>query len=233
MEPIKEQRKDSRPCLIVSGGETDPWQLKTEYEKLRRQGGLLVAADRGLEALRQLQEIPCIPDLAVGDFDSVSPDTLGYFQKIDGIRWEKHRPEKDESDTELAVTLAAGEGCKELLLMGVTGTRLDHVLSNIHLLADARRQGLTCTILDGHNRIRLTGEPMTFRREESPYPFVSFIPLSEEVTHMKLTGFKYNLEDYHMVLGVECGHCVSNEIVEQEAHLSFEKGLLLVIESKD
>lgn len=229
--------------LIVSGGQTDPAQLKAEYERLRADGGVFIAADSGLEAIRGIQEEAggtldtgirsYIPDIVVGDFDSVSPDTLRYFQRMDGVRWERHRPEKDESDTELAFTIAAEEGCQELLLMGATGTRLDHVISNIHLLKAGKSRGLDCTILDLHNRIRLTTEPVTFYKKDCPYPFISFIQLSEEVTHMWLTGFKYKLEDYHMVLGVECGHCVSNEITEERAELSFEKGTLLIIESCD
>lgn len=233
-----------RRALIVSGGRTDRMQLKAEYEKLRACGGLFIVADSGLEAVHDICEEACtpdagaksgacIPDIAVGDFDSVSPGTFRYFARMEGIRWERHRPEKDESDTELAFTVAEEEGCEEILLMGATGTRLDHVISNLHLLKAGADRGLRCTILDLHNRIRLTTEPMTFYKKECPYPFISFIQLSEEVTHMRLTGFKYKLEDYHMVLGVECGHCVSNEIVEEKAELFFEKGILLVIESCD
>lgn len=237
--------KEGRRSLIVSGGQTDPVQLKSEYKRLRADGGLFIAADSGLEVVRRINEgistdrqagvsaQRCIPDIVVGDFDSVTPETLGYFQQIAGIRWERHRAEKDESDTELAFTIAAEEGCREILLMGATGTRIDHVISNIHLLKAGRDRGLTCTILDLHNRIRLTTEPMTFYKADSSYPFISFIQLSEEVTHMTLTGFKYCLTDYHMVLGVECGHCVSNEIAKEKAKLSFEKGMLLVIESRD
>lgn len=255
----KSIRRKGRRGLIVSGGQTDPGQLKTEQERLRADGGIFIAADSGLEAIRCIQaasgsrpetreeagekageeagkeagEETCIPDIVVGDFDSVSPETLEYFRRIPGIRWERHRAEKDESDTELAFTIAAEEGCREILLMGATGTRVDHLISNIHLLKAGQDRGLDCTILDRHNRIRLTAEPVTFFRKDSPYPFVSFIPLSEEVTHMTLTGFKYGLTDYHMVLGVECGHCVSNEIVEEEARLFFEKGQVLVIEARD
>jgi len=54
-----------------------------------------------------------------------------------------------------------------------------------------------------------------------------------EVTHLRLTGFKYPLSDHHMVLGVECGHCISNELAAEEAVLEFAEGLVLAIESSD
>lgn len=242
-------------ALIVAGGQTDAGQLREEIQKLRQAGGILIAADRGLEVLlRLLQsmktdteaeadtekavsslEAGFLPDIAVGDFDSVSPETLAVFQRYGAIRWERHRPEKDESDTELAFTIAEEAGVSRILLMGVTGTRIDHMLSNVHLLKRGMNSGIECFLLDAHNRVRLVSEGCTFWKAGNPYPFVSFLPLTMEVTHVKLTGFKYPLADYHMVLGVECARCVSNEIAAgaDEAHLEFDEGLLLVIESRD
>lgn len=240
-------------ALIVSGGQIDLDQLWTEICKLRKNGGMLIAADSGLEALYRLQKLRkeretgeedawektekeksfLLPETAVGDFDSVSAETLEYFQKHPEICFERHRPEKNESDTELAFTIAQEKGIRDLTLMGATGTRMDHVLSNIQLLEAARKRGLACRILDPHNRIRLVAGRTVFRRSECPYPYISFVPLTMEVTHIRLTGFKYPLEDHHMILGVECGHCISNEIAAEEAVLDFEEGLMLAVESRD
>ena len=227
---MEEEHGSSDSALIVSGGQIDCDQLKEEICKLREAGGMLIAADSGLDALRQ---IGVLPDVAVGDFDSVNPETLASCMKYDGFRMERHCPQKNESDTELAFRIAAEAGVRKLLLMGATGTRLDHVFSNVHLLKEAMDQKMECCLLDAHNRIRLAAGRMVFHKEDSPYPYISFVPLTMEVTHIKLTGFKYPLEDHHMVLGVECGHCISNEIAEEEAVLEFETGLLLAIESKD
>lgn len=219
-----------KTALIVAGGQVEAELLRREAQKLRASGGLLIAADGGLEALRK-QGLR--PDVAVGDFDSVSEETLAACMAEPGIRFERHRPEKNESDTELAFSIAREAGAKEAVLLGATGTRLDHVLANIHLLKEAFDLGLSCRLLDSHNRIRLVAGRTVFRRAECPYPYISFVPLSMEVTHMRLTGFKYPLKDHHMVLGAECGHCISNELAAEEAVLEFENGLLLAIESKD
>lgn len=219
-----------KPALIVSGGNVDAGQLREQASRIREAGGLLIAADSGLEMLKTLE---LKPDVAVGDFDSVSEETLAFYTARQGIRFERHRPEKNESDTELAFSIAKEAGATELLLLGAVGTRLDHVLANIHLLKEALDWGIPCVILDCHNRIRLVTGRTVFRRAECPYPYISFIPLTMEVTHIRLTGFKYPLADHHMRLGVECGHCVSNEIAAQEAVLEFESGLLLAIESRD
>ena len=161
-------------ALIVSGGQTDPGQLRQQIRKLRNQNGLLIAADSGLEVLDRLicQETQpeawavYIPDVAVGDFDSVDPQVLARFQQRGPIRFERHRPEKNETDTELAFTIAEETGVTDIVLMGATGTRLDHVLSNIHLLKAAMDRGLSCQVLDRYNRIRLVQGRTVFIKDE-------------------------------------------------------------------
>ena len=223
-------------ALIVSGGQTDPEQLRQEVTDLRASGGLLIAADSGLQALDCLicWEDPGIflPDVAVGDFDSVDPQVLERFLQWDQIRIERHRPEKNETDTELAFTIAQEAGVTEIVLMGATGTRLDHVLSNVHLLKAARDRGLSCTLLDRYNRICLAEKSMEFQKEEQ-WPFVSLVPLSMEVTGVTLQGFKYPLQDHRLILGQECGLCVSNELAAEKATLEMKEGLLLVIRARD
>lgn len=219
-----------KQALIVAGGQIDTDLLKRQLALLAAGNGLLIAADRGLEALKAVE---AVPDVAVGDFDSVSAEVLAEYMAQPSVIFERHRPEKDESDTELAFRIAQESGVQELTLMGVTGTRLDHVLANIHLLKTALDSGLTCSILDANNRIRLTDGPMTFTRSDNEYRYLSLIPFTDQVTHIRLTGFKYPLSDYHMVRGTDPGRCVSNELADEEAGLEFGEGLLLVIESKD
>ena len=253
-------------ALIVSGGRTDVGQLREQIHSVRAEGGLLIAADSGLESLDMLiqqefqetqarqctQNLSCVqdrqaalqkqkvaqdsmylPDVAVGDFDSVDPLVLERFMQAESIRFERHRPEKNETDTELAFSIAQEAGVTDLTLMGVTGTRLDHVLSNIHLLKNAMDRGLQCQLLDRHNRIRLVCGRTVFHRNEESYPFVSLVPLTMEVTGITLTGFKYPLQDRDLTLGRECGLCISNELAADEAVLDFTSGLLLVVEARD
>ena len=215
---------------IVETEKTVAKQLRQQIAILRAAEGLLIAADSGLEVLDQLG---CLPDVAVGDFDSVDPQVLDRFQRQEQIRFERHRPEKNETDTELAFSIAQEAGVTEIILMGATGTRLDHVLSNVHLLKSAMDRGLDCRILDPHNRIRLVCGRTAFYKDADAYPFVSLVPLTMEVTGITLTGFKYPLQDHDLVLGQECGLCVSNELAAEEAVLDFTSGLLLVIEARD
>ena len=115
--------------------------------------------------------------------------------------------------------------------MGATGTRLDHVLGNIELLGIGLKAGIPIQICDAHNRIRMIDRGMTLARKEQFGTYVSLIPYTECVEHLTLIGLKYPLTD--ACLRGFCSLGVSNEIVADTAEISFESGILLVVESKD
>ena len=81
------------------------------------------------------------------------------------------------------------------------------------------------------NGIRMINQPMTIRKEEQYGKYVSLIPFSEKVCGVTLRGLKYPLTDYTMGGFNSLG--ISNEIVSDEATISFSSGELIVIESKD
>ena len=54
----------------------------------------VIAADSGMEFLRR-NEI--VPQVIIGDFDSVSKETLEWFQKKEGIVWHRLNPQKDDT----------------------------------------------------------------------------------------------------------------------------------------
>lgn len=85
-------------CLILTGGKLSlafagSFLKEHKFEKV-------VAVDGGLEAAKELD---IIPDVIVGDFDTVHPEILAYYRKMEHIVWEVHQPEKDDTDTELAI----------------------------------------------------------------------------------------------------------------------------------
>lgn len=72
---------------------------------------------------------------------------------------------------------------------------------------------------------------MVLKQQEQYGNYVSLFPFTPQVRGLTLTGFKYPLNCYTL----ECYHSlgVSNEIVEEKAEISFDQGVLLVVESKD
>ncbi len=187
-------------------------------------GGLAHAAALGLT-----------PAAIVGDFDTVRPEVLEAYRTGTGkdVLWDVHRPEKDETDTELAIHTAMKLGCTRLVILGATGGRLDHELSNIHLLKMCLDAGVEAALYDRQNRVSLLAGSRIFRRDEVYGKYVSFIPMTERVEDIRLSGFKYPLYGKTVTIGREAGLCVSNEITEETAEIRTGSGVLICIESKD
>lgn len=187
----------------------------------------MIAADSGLEFLKRAN---LTPDEILGDFDSVDPE-VGAWYKKSGIRLTEFPPEKDSTDMELAMMAALERGSSEILILGATGTRLDHVLGSIQNLSMAADRGIPCTVIDPHNRIRMVRDSLTIRKSEQFGKYVSVIPHGGDVEGLTLTGFYYPLD--HAFLKADSALGVSNQITEEEARISLKKGTVLVIESRD
>ena len=68
-----------------------------------------------------------MPDLADGDFDSVSADGKAYLDSLTKTSIVQLQPEKDDTDTQSALNLAIKQGARSILILGATGGRLDHI----------------------------------------------------------------------------------------------------------
>ena len=213
-------------CLIITGG---PIDLGFARSYLSGEGfDRVIAVDRGLNAAWTLG---IVPDVIVGDFDSADPAALADFRRREHIVWEVHQPEKDDTDTELAIKRAAAMGAGYIVLLGATGGRLDHLLGNIHLLYPCLQRGVEACILDPGNKLYLIDGERRFKRREVWGTYISFLPLTEEVKGITLRGFKYPLTDKDIAIGTSL--CISNELAADEAVITLQDGVLIVVESRD
>lgn len=217
---------EKKHVIIVSGGSTDS-QLGMTCIRDSAQS-FCIAADSGMNFFYRNG---LVPDMIVGDFDSADGEALQYFRTISKIQWEKLNPVKDDTDTEFAIRKAIELGAERITLLGATGSRLDHVLGNIELLGIGLEAGVPMEMLDAKNRIRMIDTGIRLRRETQYGDYVSLLPYTKEVRGLTLTGFKYPL--HQATLKGFCSLGISNEILEEEAEISFEEGILLVIESRD
>ncbi|WP_053376207.1 thiamine diphosphokinase [Paenibacillus sp. FJAT-27812] len=207
--------------VICTGGQLGAWAL--EHIKT---DDLLIGADSGA---RFLIKQGLRPDVAIGDFDSVSEDELLEIRKNSGQTIACDPIDKNYTDTEMAVRLALDMHPRELVLLGALGTRFDHSLANVHLLALAVKQNVRATIIDNHNKISLVTDKVTI--EQLGYPNVSLLPLTMRVEGITLTGFQYPLTDAELTIGQSLG--ISNVLLSQTGKIKISDGHLLVIQSRD
>ncbi|RHJ97455.1 thiamine diphosphokinase [Ruminococcus sp. AF37-6AT] len=238
--------------IIVSGGDIQSdfalYFLKKNIEKAGRENIRLIAADRGLEFFL---DYLILPDVVIGDFDSLSEDGKNFLemqnedipyggmlewklQKGEGkvVEVVRLRPEKDDSDTQSAMNYAIQNGAKEIVILGVTGNRVDHLMANFGLLILAQKQDTEVALADRYNYMKLIPSGTILKKAEQFGKYVSFFPLRGDVTGLTLEGFKYPLDKYHLTTA-DSGLTVSNEISEEYAKVTYESGTLLMIMSRD
>jgi len=209
-------------CIITGGCLTKSFLEQRLKEKQDR---LFIVVDGALETTHALG---IVPDYIVGDFDTVNTELLKYYEPGKIIR---HLPEKDQTDTELAIETALMAGCDTIEFYGAVGSRMDHSLANIFLLESLLQKGKEAVIYDEDNKLYLKREGFHIKKEEQYGAYVSLLPLTESVENVTLKGFKYSLE--HQTFFRERTLGVSNEITEDEATVEFETGIFLVVESRD
>ena len=211
-----------KTVLLVTGGKTSKELL---LEAIERYNPLyLIGADSGLKIFH---ESGIEPDLCIGDFDSLNEELAKYYKSFDNTVLLK--PEKDFTDTEVAVEKIIDMNPDRVVILGATGTRIDHTMANISLLKRFCDAGIEAYIIDANNRIRVITEPVTLRKDA--YDFISLMPLGDKVTGLTLSGFKYDVSDIMLTHGVSLG--ISNEIVKEEASINFSEGYLILMETID
>ena len=214
--------------LIISGGTIDTDFALDLLKKERFDH--IIGVDGGLKFCYE-QKI--VPTRIVGDFDTLEPEILVWYQTHTQIEIRQFNPVKDATDTQIAVELAMELGSSQITVLGATGTRLDHVLGNIQTLYLPYTKEIDCSIVDVHNRIRLVSGELHLKKAEQWGKYVSLIPFTTNAEGVTLKGFKYPLEHYHFTVMGTGSLGVSNEIAEEEAVIQIEKGIMILLESKD
>lgn len=217
--------------LIITGGDID-LEFTKEYVS-SYEFDIVIAVDGGLIVADKLS---IIPHYIIGDFDTVSPLLLFKYEKMDDVVIHRYKPDKEATDTKLAIDKAIEENSFSIHILGGIGSRFDHSFANILLLQPALEAGIEVMIVNKQNRIRLLGykrKTIELSKKESIYKYISLIPLSETVKGITTKGMKYNLSNYDFYLDREISMGVSNELEEATAEISISEGKLLLIESND
>lgn len=220
------REQETKRALIISGGSLEE-DFASAYLK-DQNFDMIIAVDSGLKGALDLG---LSVDAAVGDFDSADPLTLAEGHEHREIHWEVHRPEKDETDTELALRKAMALGCEEIAVLGATGGRADHMMGNVQLLFQCLQKGVFAYLADPQNKIYLLDGEREYQKGQVWGKYISFLPLTERVYGITLEGFKYPLKDRDIEIGTSL--CISNELSEERGRITFRDGVLICVEAHD
>ncbi|HEX2194858.1 MAG TPA: thiamine diphosphokinase [Candidatus Limnocylindria bacterium] len=209
-------------AVVVAGGDADP------ADAAHLAGAeLVIAADGGASFL---DAVGARPDVLVGDLDSVHVELVQRLA-ADGVLVERHPTDKDATDAELALGRAVAAGATLTIVLGaLAGTRLDHEVANLLLLADpawaAPRRDVR--MVRGATVVRALAGPGAVALEAAEGCTVSLLPLGGDAEGVRTAGLAYPLDGERLRFGRSRG--LSNQVVGGPASVALERGVLLVIE---
>ena len=168
-------------------------------------GAFVACADRGLEHCLALGRVP---DLIVGDFDSVAPALLER-PECAGAERVALPAAKDAGDLEVALErLEAVPGLVEACLVGVSGGRTDHLLFN-WTLAARRSRPFALRLVDDTVDAREVRAGRPARLDAAPGATLSLLAL-ERATGVLARGLRWPLAGATLEPGSTLG--LSNEV---------------------
>jgi thiamine pyrophosphokinase len=193
-------------------------------------GILVIGADGG--ARRALQAgLPV--DLVVGDLDSLDAEDLAALIAA-GAEVIRARPDKDESDTELCLLAALERGATHIRILGALGgSRVDHELANVSLLALPLLDGVDVRIEDGGVTLRRVGTadgPGALDLVGEPGDLVTLLPIDSRVEGVTTHDLRYPLHAEALTPGPARG--LSNVMSGDAARVHTARGRLLVIHTR-
>ena len=203
---------------LFAGGTIDSFQMDFD---------LFIGVDRG--SLFLIEQGIC-PDLAVGDFDSVSEKELALIcsQSKEVLQVQ---PEKDDTDLELAVkAVFARSPQAQVTIFGAFGGRLDHTLANIFLPSNPEitpymQQIRLC---NAQNELRYCPQGRHEIKPVAGMNYLAFMPADN--SRLSIEGAKYPLNESNYFFKKVYA---SNEFIDEPVFLECQSGYVIVIYSKD
>ncbi|KHD44979.1 thiamine diphosphokinase [Streptococcus hongkongensis] len=203
---------------LFAGGELSYYQ--TDFD-------LFVGIDRGnLFLLKHALPI----EIAVGDFDSVSPQEFTNI-KEKAKKVIRSSAEKNDTDTELALkTVFAQYPDAQVTIFGAFGGRLDHLMSNIFLPSDPEIAPfmMQITLRDQQNSVSYKPCGSHIIDADPEMTYVAFMADADQ--DLTISGAKYDLNSSNFFKKKMYS---SNEFSGHPIEVTISSGYLIVIQSKD
>ena len=207
-------------AIVVAGGAMPPVAIGSMLPP----HDLVVAADSGLHAAVALG---LVPDLVVGDMDSVIPSVLEAAVRT-GATVERAPRDKDAVDTELAVHAAVARGARRLIVVTGGGGRLDHALGVLSCLLHPMLTNCEVHVWWGDAYVRVLHGPTRADITGAVGSIVGLIAAGGDAIGIITQGLRWSLNDedlpFHSTRGV------SNVLTSPTATVSLRAGRVFVIQ---
>jgi thiamine pyrophosphokinase len=205
-------------AVVVGGGPVPRPDVAVDVDGV-------IAADSGLD---RALEAGFVPTVLVGDLDSISSGGVRWAREH-GIPIVEHSPDKDDTDTALALGHAAASGHDRLLVLGPASVdRLDHQLGTIIALgAPELGRFETVTAHLGDTVVHAVHPGHAIDLGLTTGATFSLLALHGTCTGVEVTGARWPLRDAELRPGRTLG--ISNEALGAAVRIAVDDGVLTVV----
>jgi thiamine pyrophosphokinase len=202
-------------CIILANGDPPANKLINYLDK--KGFHTLICADGGANVAFKYD---LLPDFIVGDLDSIQPDVYDYFYDKCEIKLIKRQ---DNTDVEKCIKLAINKKFEEIMLLGVTGDRLDHTFCNIGIVLKFFDKVKLSII---HKNSYLAAFEGNIILKTIPKETISLYAIDRK-TKIISEGLKYPLKNISLPFGKKDG--TSNIAIGNLVKLKIKNGKIFVI----
>lgn len=206
---------NSKTALVVLKGSPPSRELLDEFIPV---ADTVICADGAASVLKRYN---VLPDVIMGDFDSVTEEMLNEFDSSTLIKIE----EQETTDGEKTLNYCLENGWHHIIVLGAFGGRIDHSLHNLELLKKYHRSELNIRMVTEKEELFLIAGRTIIQGEKGRR--ISIIPVCGVVNNVTTEGLAWNLERRRFSFGRFSS--ISNRFEAVEAVIDFDEGELLVI----
>lgn len=184
---------------------------------------IVIAADGALD---HALAAGLTPAGLIGDLDSVSADGLAWAEAHSTI--SRHDSDKDRTDTELALAMAADLNPARVILLAGGGDRFDHTLAAIGALGTPTLTSVP--VLEawwGDHHLHVLHGPGRAEIDIEPGRTVSLLATHGPCTGVHASGVRWPLDGDD--LAPLSGRGVSNVAVDERVEVAVSSGVLTII----
>ncbi len=205
-----------RPLFLLADGEPLPRKLRDKLSRGRIRG----VVDGAAELARKER---WIPDLILGDFDTVKASTLEFFAKA-GVE-VLVTPDQDYTDLEKALAWCALRDFRSIWIAQAWGRRVDHSLANLSFLKKFHAPRREILLFTAHESIRFLKDEKVKLRGKSGRG-LAVIPFPKAKVTSR--GLAYEMKNTELALGLR--ESVSNKAAKSAVEIKVEGEALLLEE---
>lgn len=204
-----------KKCIIIANGKS-PTKNVVEYF-FKKGFNTIICADGGANSAKKLG---IIPDYIIGDLDSLEANNFKYFKSKSTIIQIKRQ---NDTDVEKCLKFAIKKKFDEVILLGVTGDRLDHTICNLGIVIKFFNK---IKIYISAENSFLSAHDKTVRLKSKINETISLYAFNKK-TFITSEGLQYPLQKSNLAFGER--ESTSNVSISEKVELKIIGGIVFII----